>query len=94
MTQDLIDTADGINGPNSLPGGSGPWVVGGSAVKTMRDVGPSSYHPGGCHFTMADGSVQWISDYIDVKPSSPYNLSVWDRLNTSADEQVIPSKAF
>lgn len=53
-----------------------------------------SLHPDGVLVTMADGSVQWISDYIDVKPSSPYNLSVWDRLNTSADEQVIPSKAF
>ena len=82
VSQDLIDTADGINGPNSLPGGSGPWVVGGSAVKNMRDVGPSSYHPSGCHFTMADGSVQFLFEEIDAR--------VIYALTTRAGGEVIP----
>jgi prepilin-type processing-associated H-X9-DG protein len=28
--------------------------------------GFSSYHPGGCHFALADGSVQFVSENIDL----------------------------
>ena len=28
---------------------------------------PYSFHPGGCHFVMCDGSVQFISEYIDIE---------------------------
>ena len=79
---DLIDTLDGINGLNSLPGGSGPWVVDGSAVRSMRQVGPSSYHPGGCHFTIADGSVRFLFEEIDA--------AVMEALTTRAGGEVIP----
>ena len=65
VTIDLVDTADGINGPGSLPGG-GKWVVGGVGIRGFRETGPSSYHPGGCHFTMADGSVQFLVEEIDA----------------------------
>ena len=53
-----------------------------------------SLHPGGVFACLADGSVHWISDFIQAKPSSAANLSVWDRLNASADGQPISAEAF
>ena len=44
-----------------------------------------SMHEGGAHVCFADGSVHWISDYIQVTRSSSDALSVWDRLMASAD---------
>jgi len=60
--------------------------------QTMR-----SLHAGGVHACMADGSVHWISDYIDTAGAigaTPPIYSIWDRLNLSADGQVLPSGAF
>lgn len=61
----LLDTRDGINGAFTVPGGVWP----GSPPLTntyfgMRDTGFSSFHPGGCHFVMADGSAQFLSENI------------------------------
>jgi len=39
--------------PQQIPGQLGSWAWAGSN------------HPGGCHFVMADGSVQWVSQTID-----------------------------
>tara|TARA_R110002095_G_scaffold190775_1_gene168430 strand:- start:238 stop:1149 length:912 start_codon:yes stop_codon:yes gene_type:complete len=51
-----IDTAGGINGPDTTPG-NGTW--------SLRLQQASSWHTGGCHFLMADGSVHFISENID-----------------------------
>jgi prepilin-type N-terminal cleavage/methylation domain-containing protein/prepilin-type processing-associated H-X9-DG protein len=32
-----------------------------------NDMGFGSYHPGGCHFAMVDGSVQFIGENVDLK---------------------------
>jgi prepilin-type N-terminal cleavage/methylation domain-containing protein len=48
-----------------------------------------SMHHEGIYVCMADGSVQWISDFIQVMPSTDDNLSVWDRLMLSADGQQV-----
>lgn len=56
----LVDTQDGINGPTSLPGGAGNT---GFPI-SRRLMGPSSWHPGGCHMVFADGSVQFMSENI------------------------------
>ena len=57
-----------------------------------------SMHAGGVHVCLTDGSVQWISDYIDVASGdysqSPARTSVWDRLNLSADSDIVPANAF
>ena len=53
----LFTTLFGINGPASIPGD-------GVFTRTGNDTF-SSYHPGGCHFLRADGSVKFESENID-----------------------------
>jgi prepilin-type processing-associated H-X9-DG protein len=56
--------------------------------------GARSLHLGGVNTCFADGSVHFISDGIEATPSSDANLSVWDRLNVSSDEQPFETGAF
>lgn len=53
-----------------------------------------SMHEGGLHVCMADGSVRWISDFVQVEPSVDGDLSIWDRLIVSNDNLIIGSKDF
>jgi prepilin-type N-terminal cleavage/methylation domain-containing protein len=56
-----------------------------------------SLHPGGVFVCMADGSVRFISDFIDKgtqQEPNPEEYHVWQRLNASGDEQVISDAAF
>jgi len=54
--------------PTRIPGQLGSWAWAGSN------------HPGGCHFVMGDGSVQWVSQTID--------FTLLTRLSRMADGQV------
>jgi prepilin-type N-terminal cleavage/methylation domain-containing protein/prepilin-type processing-associated H-X9-DG protein len=55
-----------------------------------------SMHAGGVNVCFADGSIHWISDFIDkgtYGTNQPKNLGVWDLLNLSNDHQPLdPSK--
>ncbi len=53
---DVASISFGINGPGTIPG---------DGVFSYATDGFSSYHPGGCHFLMVDGSVHYISQNIN-----------------------------
>ena len=56
-----------------------------------------SLHVGGVHVALADGSVHFVGDFIDLSGnacSDPPRPSVWDRLMTSADSQPIGAGSF
>jgi prepilin-type N-terminal cleavage/methylation domain-containing protein/prepilin-type processing-associated H-X9-DG protein len=57
-----------------------------------------SMHAGGVNVALADASVRWISDFIDISSgniaNSPPTYSVWDRLNLSNDGQSLQNASF
>jgi type II secretory pathway pseudopilin PulG len=57
VSWNLLSTQDGINGINTVIGGSYPS----DSIGWMRYTGFSSFHPGGCHFLLADGSSHFFS---------------------------------
>ena len=74
----LVSTAWGINGAGTIPG-DGVFVWSG-------DDPFSSYHPGGCHFLLVDGSAHFISENV--------NAAVLSGLTTRAGGEVISADDF
>ena len=72
-THTIQDTHEGINSSNTVPGGrneaSDPidGDGGNRHVEFYEEIGFSSFHPGGCHFLMADGSASFMEEDIDPK---------------------------
>ena len=52
-----------------------------------------SMHQGGVHACFADGSIHWLSDFIEISTIASY-ASVWDRLMLSADGLPVDTSAF
>jgi len=59
VSHTTLDTRDGINGPNTIVGGTWPATGG------YRNTGFASHHSGGCHFLMGGGSVSFFTDDTD-----------------------------
>lgn len=85
---DAVRTATGDSGGTKLQEMGMPCSAGSrpNYQQTAR-----SQHEGGIFVNLADGSVRFLGDYIDIT-SSP--LSVWDRLNASSDGMVLSHDKF
>ena len=58
----VLDTRDGINGPFTVVGGTyPPWAP---PLYDLYSTGFASFHPGGCNYALADGSVCFLSQNI------------------------------
>ena len=60
-------------------------------------TGTRSMHAGGINVAMADASVHWIGDYINIAgelTNNPPVFSVWDRLCLSADGTPISDGSY
>lgn len=54
----VLDTSNGINLPLRVPPGG---------LFIPEETGFASYHPGGCHFLMSDGSATFVSETISQR---------------------------
>ncbi|MBN1852137.1 MAG: DUF1559 domain-containing protein [Pirellulales bacterium] len=74
ITWNVQDTANGINGLGSIPGGrdinldpfDGDGSSGNRHVEYFDEAGFSSFHPGGAHFVYADGHIEFLQEEIDA----------------------------
>jgi prepilin-type N-terminal cleavage/methylation domain-containing protein/prepilin-type processing-associated H-X9-DG protein len=90
----------GTNGADVLASLSMPciWWEGGGLSNWVQTI--RSQHVGGAYVAMADGSVQWLDNTIQVLPptpdgvADPANYSVWDMLIASGDGQTLPPDSF
>ena len=73
LSWNILDTHNGINLPLRIPPSG--------LIMNPDETGFASFHPGGCHFLMADGSVHFVSEHI--------NQSVLAALSTRAGGEVM-----
>jgi len=85
-------TTLGINGVGSIPGGRDDAIDpldgdgGNRHIEYWSEVGFSSYHAGGAHFTFVDGSVKFLSENVDQ--------FVLEALTTRAGQEVVDGTSY
>jgi prepilin-type processing-associated H-X9-DG protein len=72
--------------PNTLPCDSNNPIFSAMLGDGAGDVPPTSNHPGGVNMCMADGSVRFINDSV--------NVQTWWALGTRAAGEVISSDSY
>jgi len=85
----IFGTRNGINSFLTLPGGFDhdyKHPPGGYTNFVFYGAGFSSWHPGGCHFGMADGSAHFISESIAE--------NVLAALTTRAAGDIVPGRSY
>jgi len=88
-SDNVIDTFDPINGPNTLPGG----LDTSTSSFNHRRTGPSSYHPGGCNFALADGSVLFLTN--DTASEVLWSLTTRAGVRSDGSQDVpVPGGTF
>jgi prepilin-type N-terminal cleavage/methylation domain-containing protein len=48
-----------------------------------------SFHPGGCHFALADGAVKFVDEMIEFRSSTTQPLGLYNRLGVKADGVIM-----
>ena len=89
-TNGCSDTQAAVGGIQKLAKMGMPCAVG---SRPNYQQAARSLHVGGVHVGLADGSVHFISNHIQLGTSSS-NLGVWDRLNLSADGLPISAASY
>ena len=90
---DVIAAVGGLTQLEQL-GMGGCWSPSGGGG-FLDEMTARSLHPGGANICMGDGSVRFISDFIQLgNDGNPPTLGVWDKLNLSNDGQAIDKSAY
>ncbi len=91
-TAGCTEIQNAVGGPAALHE-LGMGCCRGVSSSPNRQSSPRSMHNGGIFCVFADGSVQWVNDYVEVSTSINY-MSVWDRLNLSMDGVPIAANSY
>lgn len=90
--QSAVGSTDESTGENFLEM-QGMGCYAGTSSSPNRQSCPRSLHPDGLFVCMGDGSVHWISDFIEVSNSTNY-FSIWDRLMLASDGEIVSMNEY
>lgn len=96
------EAADDLNGCSDVQGATGGpaelaklgmGCASGSRANYQQTA--RSMHPGGVYVALCDGSVRWVSNFVDIIGGfDTGRLSVWDRLCVAVDGLFVDTKSF
>jgi hypothetical protein len=68
--------------------------MGCNAGGASNQAAPRGPHQGGVMVCLGDGSVHFLSDFVQTGSAPGPNMAVWDRLNAARDGLVLDATAF